>query len=89
MAMKLIGASYPIEIIGDGSATSVAVDFYDQIDNDHTVHDKVPDGIFDIQPHGIGVSGILSGTTVTFTWTTAPSATIPTQLSVALTFPLN
>jgi hypothetical protein len=67
MSLKIVSQNYSIKIRGDGSSSSIIVDFYDQIRADNTVHNKTPDGVL---LGNTEATGVLSGTEVTFTWST-------------------
>lgn len=84
MALKLVSANYSIKIRGDGSATSIAVDFYDQISADNTIHNKTPD---DVLIGNTSATGTLSGTIVTFTWSTALGNGAIDNPTIQFTFP--
>lgn len=94
MPIKLVGghdnsnSGYRVTAVGDGSSTTFSVDLYDQIAADMQVHDKNPTGVFQVNSNTESPvpSASLSGTTVTFTWGTAPSNGALIEIGVVLTF---
>lgn len=84
MAMKLISAAYPVHVRGDGVSASIAVDFYDQLHADTTIHNKNPDGVL------VGASsatGTVSGTIVTLTWSPVLGNGVHDSPTIQFTFP--
>jgi hypothetical protein len=78
---------YSAAYIGDGVSTSVSIDFFDQIAADKTIRNKNPTGIWQATSSSSGtLTTSISGTTVTFTWSTPPTANVLGDLGVYLTF---
>lgn len=87
MSIKIIRV-YGVSVVGDGVATSVAIDFHDAIQADVAVHSKTPVGFLEVtssvEPGG--VTGVLAGTVMTFTYTTALAAAQTDGLQAVLEF---
>lgn len=86
MSMKIAGQNYTIRFVGDGVSTSMDIDLYDLIHNDHTIHNKTPDGIVLIAGGG-SPTGTLAGTVLTLTWGSAVGNGTMVEPIVVLTFP--
>jgi hypothetical protein len=78
---------YNVGLVGDGTSTTTTVDYYSQIAADNKIRNKIPNGIYQVSvDQGVTPTAVLSGTSVTFTWSTAPSSNALVNLGVALTF---
>lgn len=75
--------SFNVTLVGDGASTSASVDFADLIKL-AGVLPKTPTGIYSVSAQ-YGATGVLSGSTVDFTFTTA-LPTSPTVYTVVLEF---
>jgi hypothetical protein len=78
---------YNVGLVGDGTSMTMSVDYYDQIAADNKIPNKTPTGIFQVSvDQGVTPTASLSGTVVTFTWSTAPASNVIVNLGIALTF---
>lgn len=85
MAMKQY-ANMSRTVVGDGSSTTVVVDFFNDIAASMVL--GYPSGVNSFS--GGNVTGAsLSGSKVTFTFSTAPGSGSPVGVSAALEFPDN
>lgn len=86
MPMKLVGGFYSVIVLGDGTSTSIDVDFYEQIANDHKIHNRTPDGVAFVTGTTASTTS-LSGTVVTFSWSSPLGAGVQESPAVMFSFP--
>jgi hypothetical protein len=69
---NMVYSEYNFGLVYDGVSTSLGVDLTDAIATDNSIHNKVPQGVYDNGINPTPSSITVSGNTVTINWTTAP-----------------